>query len=73
LYKSDTGLSIKGTTLIGFDVVGSKSMTLRKPEDFFKGLTIGKRPLNAAFKALKTKPATPNGRINEDCIILGAF
>lgn len=73
LYKSDTGLAIKGTTLIGFDVTESKSMTLRKPEDFFKGLTIGKRPLNAAFKTLKTKPATPNGRINEECIILGAF
>lgn len=73
VYKSDNGLAIKGTTLIGFDVVESKSMTLRKPEDFFKGLTIGKRPLNAAFKTLKTKPSTPNGRINEECIILGAF
>jgi hypothetical protein len=73
VYKSDSGLAVKGTTLIGFDVVESKSMTLRKPEDFFKGLGMTKRPLNAAFKTLKTKPATPNGRINEECIILGAF
>ena len=73
LYKADNGLAIKGTTLIGFDVVESKSMTLRKPEEFFKGLATGKRALNAAFKTLKTKPATPNGRINEECIILGAF
>lgn len=73
VYKSDTGLAIKGTTLIGFDVVDSKSMTLRKPEEFFKGVAMTKRPLNAAFKTLKTKPATPNGRINEECIILGAF
>jgi hypothetical protein len=73
VYKSDNGLAVKGTTLIGFDVVESKSMTLRKPEEFFKGLTIGKRPLNAAFKTLKTKPSAPNGRINEECIILGAF
>ena len=73
VYKSDAGLAIKGTTLIGFDVIESKSMTLRKPEDFFKGLTMTKRPLNAAFKTLKTKPAAPNGRINEECIILGAF
>ena len=73
VYKSDNGLAVKGTTLIGFDVADSKSMTLRKPEEFFKGLTIGKRPLNAAFKTLKTKPAAPNGRINEECIILGAF
>jgi hypothetical protein len=73
VYRSTVGLAVKGTTLIGFDVVESKSMTLRKPEDFFKGLTMTKRPLNAAFKTLKTKPSAPNGRINEECIILGAF
>ncbi len=73
VYKADSGLAVKGTTLIGFDVVESKSMTLRKPEEFFKGLAMTKRPLNAAFKTLKTKPAAPNGRINEECIILGAF
>jgi hypothetical protein len=73
VYKADNGLAVKGTTLIGFDVVESKSMTLRKPEEFFKGLTMTKRPLNAAFKTLKTKPSAPNGRINEECIILGAF
>jgi hypothetical protein len=73
VYKADSGLAIKGTTLIGFDVTESKSMTLRKPEEFFKGLAMTKRPLNAAFKTLKTKPSAPNGRINEECIILGAF
>ena len=73
VYKSDMGLAIKGTTVIGFDVKESKSMTLRKPEDFFKGLSIGKRALNSAVKTIKTKPTTPNGRINEECIILGAF
>jgi hypothetical protein len=73
VYKAENGLAIKGTSLIGFDITESKSMTLRKPEDFFKGLTMTKRPLNAAFKTLKTKPSAPNGRINEECIILGAF
>lgn len=73
VYKADGGLAIKGTTIIGFDVIESKSMTLRKPEEFFKGLTMTKRPLTAAFKTLKTKSSTPNGRINEECIILGAF
>lgn len=74
MYKVDNGgFAVKGTTLIGFSVTESKSMTLRKPEEFFKGLTLTKRPLNAALKALKTKPAVPNGRINEECIILGAF
>ena len=74
VYKADGGtLGVKGTTIIGFSVTESKQMTLRKPEEFFKSLTIGKRPLNAKFKTLTTKPATPNGRINEETIILGAF
>ena len=73
VYKADGGLAIKGTTLVGFDVKESKSMTLRKPEDFFKDLAFGKRALNSAIKTIKTKPTTPNGRINEECIILGAF
>ena len=73
-YKADNTLfSVKGTTLIGFSVTESKTMTLRKPEEFFKGLVIGKRPMNAAFKKLTTKPSVPNGRINEECILLGAF
>ncbi len=73
VYKSAHGLAVKGTTIVGFDTSESKSMTLRKPEDFFKGLSLTKRPLAAKFKTLTTKPAVPNGRINEECIILGAF
>ena len=74
LYKVDNGgFAVKGTTLVGFSVTESKSLTLRKPEEFFKNLSLTKRPLNAAIKAVKTKPAVPNGRINEECIILGAF
>ena len=74
VYKADTGtLTVKGTTLVGFSVTESKQMTLRKPEDFFKSLIMGKRPLNTKFKTLTTKPAVPNGRINEETIILGAF
>ena len=46
---------------------------LRKPEEFFKGLSMGKRALNSAIKNLTTKPTAPNGRINEETIILGAF
>lgn len=74
VYKAEGGsLSVKGTTIVGFSVSESKQMTLRKPEDFFKGLSIGKRALNAKLKTLTTKPAVPNGRINEETIILGAF
>lgn len=74
VYKAEGGsLSVKGTTIVGFSVTESKQMTLRKPEEFFKGLSIGKRALNAKLKTLTTKPAIPNGRINEETIILGAF
>lgn len=73
VYKAEQSLSVKGTSVLGFDVKESKSLTLRKPEEFFKGLSIGKRALNGAIKKLTTKPTTPNGRINEECILLGAF
>ena len=73
VYRSTAGLAVKGTTVVGFEVSDSTSVTLRKPEDFFRGLSLTKRPLTAAIKSVKTKPATPNGRINEECIILGAF
>lgn len=73
-YVSDgTPLGIKGTTIVGFDVKKSFQQTLRKPDQFFKGLTIGKRALANAVKQLKTKPAEVNGRVNENCILLGAF
>lgn len=74
VYKAENGtVSVKGTTIIGFDIKESKAFTLRKPEEFFKGLSMGKRALTNALKTLKTKPAQPNGRINEETIILGAF
>jgi hypothetical protein len=74
VYKAESGtLSVRGTTILGFDVKESKTMTVRKPEEYFKGLAMGKRALGAAMKKLTSKPAVPNGRINEECIILGAF
>ena len=74
VYKADMGtLGIKGTTVLGFSLKDSVSLTLRKPEEFFKGLSMGKRALNGAIKSIKSKPSTPNGRINQECILLGAF
>lgn len=75
VYKGENGqtVSVKGTTIIGFDIKESQQWTLRKPEEFFKGLALGKRALANAVKTLRTKPATPNGRFNEDTILLGAF
>jgi hypothetical protein len=66
-------LSVKGTTIINYSIAKSWSWTLRNPEKFFKDTQIGKRALNSAAKALTTKPTAPNGRINEETILLGAF
>ena len=74
VYKAESGtLSVRGTTILGFDVKESKIMTVRKPEEYFKGLAMGKRALGAAMKKLTSTVAVPSGRINEECIILGAF
>jgi hypothetical protein len=72
VYRSAIGerLSIKGTTIINYIVADSTAKTLRKPEIVKDYLEMGKRPLGLAFKALKTKDSAPNGRINQDCIIL---
>jgi hypothetical protein len=64
VYKAESGnLAVKGTTIIGFDIKESKTLMLRKPEEFFKGLSLGKRALGNAM----------NGRLGEDYILLGAF
>ena len=74
VYKAEGGtLSVKGTTISGFDIKQSKLYTLRKPEEFFKDLSLGKRALNNAIKTLTTKPTVPTGRINEEIILIGAF
>lgn len=66
-------LTVKGTSIVGFDLANSTQMTVRKPEEFFKGMAFGKRALTNALKTIKTKASTPNGRVSEDTIILGAF
>ncbi len=75
VYKpADNGLmTVKGTTLVNFDIVASITKTLRKPEVVKDFAAMGKRALNTAFKQLTTKASQPNGRINEECIILKVF
>jgi hypothetical protein len=66
-------LTVKSSKIINFSTTKSQSRTLRDPLKFFKELDIGKRNLNNAAKAIKTKLSIPNGRMTEDIIILGAF
>lgn len=74
VYRAaDSALTVRGTTIIGYDVEKSETKTLRKPEEFFKGLaSTGKRAMVNAWKELTTKSSTPRGRINEEMILLVA-
>lgn len=75
IYKSEKGskLTVKGTTIVGYDIALSRQVTIRKPDVFFKNTPITKLALANGMKAVKTKSVSPNGRINEDTILLGAW
>lgn len=65
------GIQVKGTTLIGFDVETSLTKSLRKPDISIQSLLgAGKVALRSFMDTLKTNETKPNGRINEDTILL---
>lgn len=63
-------LSVSGMSIINYDVSTSEMKTLRKPEEFFKGISYGKRAMANAWKAIKSKASSPRSRISEDMILL---
>lgn len=66
-----SGIQVKGTTLIGFDVERSIAKSLRKPDITIKSLLgAGKISLRKFMDELKTNESKPNGRINSDTILL---
>ena len=71
--EKDNKLTIKGTKILGYDIINSIQVMLRKPEEFFKNTQLAKRALDAGIKTIKTKSVTPNGRMGDDTILLGAF
>ena len=72
-YNADdaSGLSVKGSSIIGFNESKSTQKKLRKPEvtlpEILKG---GKVYLLTALDDIKAVPATLNGRLNTDTILL---
>jgi hypothetical protein len=74
-YKSRelAGFKVKGTTLTNYDADGSEQRALRKPEktldDVLKGTPAY---LKKVMESLTTKPSKPNGRMNENTILLRA-
>lgn len=66
-------LSVKGNTVIGFCTKNSETKTLRKPELQIKEVMGSKPAARKYFKEIKAVATTPNGRFNENLIILKAF
>ena len=71
LGRDGTGLSVKGTTIIGFDEKLSIQKTMRKPEDQLKEFkSAGKVALRTFLDDIKTTDTKLNGRCNLDTILL---
>jgi hypothetical protein len=64
-------MTVKGTTIVGFDSVQSGTKTLRKPAEQLKELFSGGKPAaRKFFKDIKTLQTIPSGRMSETVIIL---
>jgi hypothetical protein len=71
LARGNSGLQVKGTTIIGFDEKLSVQKTLRKPEEQLKEFkAAGKVALRKFLDEIKTTDTLLNGRINADTILL---
>lgn len=75
VYRSigDSVLTVKGSTIVGYEVATSGAKSLRKPELVSTYVTLTRRALANEFKTLTTKESAINGRINGDTIILRVF
>tara|TARA_Y100000593_G_scaffold30978_1_gene61266 strand:+ start:2411 stop:3523 length:1113 start_codon:yes stop_codon:yes gene_type:complete len=68
------GLSVKGTTIVGFDDKKSREKTVRKPKEIIKDCaTSGIRVINNRYNSLTTKEKVPTGRINKHSVLLQAL
>jgi len=69
--ENSTQLTVKGTTIIGFDSNKSVSKTLRKPTEQLKEfMTAGKVALRTFLKDIKAVEVRLNGRISQDTLLL---
>lgn len=67
---SPKGFEVKGTSLKNFDVESSRTKTMRKPEEFLGNISKTQRQFNKLFEALGTKQKVPNGRFNDETVIV---
>lgn len=69
--EDESGLKMKGTTILNFVPATSISKTLRKPEVTLPIVTEGgKIALKKVMEGIKAKPAKMTGRINKDTLLL---
>ena len=66
-----SGLTVKGSSIVGFDEKTSITKKLRKPEQILKNVqSFGKVALRKIMDELTTKPVASSGRINTEVILL---
>ena len=71
VYNSDSGLTVTGTTIKGYNPETSVTKILRKPEPILKSVLEGtKMSLKKVMSGIKTTEAKANGRMNENTIIV---
>lgn len=67
----ESGLSVKGSSILNYNESTSISKTLRKPEKTLKDITsVGKVGLRKAMETINSKPVKLNGRINNLTILV---
>ncbi len=65
--------TVKGNTILGFDTNKSEIKTLRKPSEQIKEVMGSKPAARKFFNDIKAVGTVPNGRFNENMLILKAF
>jgi hypothetical protein len=65
--------TVKASTLLGFDTTKSEIKTLRKPGEQIKEVMGSKPAARKFFNDIKAVATTPNGRFNDQMIILKAW
>jgi len=74
LKREGSGLSVKGTTIKGFDPEKSLQRTIRKPDEFLPQIKKATRAkTEKLFQSLKTTETKLNGRVNGETILLATF
>jgi hypothetical protein len=74
MKRDGSGLSVKGTTIQGFNTATSVQKTLRKPiEQLAKFKKIAKRSFKKEFDAINSVEIKMNGRFNDHSLIIKVF